>query len=82
MKKITNEEFSTLALKLENRNHPVRDYLLQLQTGEILQVNRNEWKWRTKSPSFICRSIERKTTRRFDCFKLTDGTGWVIKRTK
>ena len=65
---------------LHNRGSRVRNYLNEMQVGQELLVPAEEWKWKSAPPSYICRRVEEKSTKKFNCYKLLDGSGWVIKR--
>jgi len=81
MEKLSNEEFEKLPKKLTSRSHPVRDWLMQMEVGESFRVPAKEWKWKSATPSHLCRAVEKQTSRRFECYKLLDGAGWAIRRT-
>jgi hypothetical protein len=81
-KKITSEEFDQLPVKGWGRSSPVYHAIIGLRTGDAIIVLKTQWK-RNKSPSSICRAIEKKFAGmkvRYKCVALADNTGWGIKR--
>ncbi len=82
MKKLTEEEVNALMTKPIGRVSHVRVQLLHLQPGEYLLIEKKDWTWTTATPSVMCRRLERRSTLKYDCKRVSDGSGWVVKREK
>ncbi len=82
MKKITEAEALAVVTKPMGRVSRLRAMLLNLEPGEYLLVERSDWKWKGKAPSVMCRRLEEHGSKRYDCKKALDGSGWIIKRLK
>ena len=95
MKIITPEEKANMELAPMNskkgRRHPVRAALEELETGQILYIKREDFKWKRRTPLFICNVISRKSGKKFKLWKETakvpTGPGsaiivinWVVQR--
>lgn len=79
MKRITAEEFENLPIKGKGSATAVFNAVLNLKPGEAIIIARTEWQ-RKKSPSTMCRYIEKRYGMKFTCGALTDGSGWAVKR--
>ena len=80
MKKISEEEFSQLALGGRGKSSPFFKAIIGLRPGEAIFISREEWKG-AKTPTRICRYIEKKHQGvKYTCGKIADGSGWAIKR--
>lgn len=80
--KLNEEEFNKLPLVPAKRVSWIYVILGNLQPGEGAVIKKNEhWK-HSRSPWYLVNSYEKKTGRKFDRFRLADGSGWAIKRVK
>jgi hypothetical protein len=82
MKKLTKEEALRIPVKPHVRHNIVRAYLLNMQPGDIILIERHEWKWKRHSPSVMTNEIAKRKRWKFTCNTAMDGTGWVIERLK
>ena len=82
MKKLTKEEAEQIRTKPNGRMSRTRMYLLTMQPGEIILLERADWKQRTQVPHTYCMQLGRKTKRQWTCATTVDGRGWVIERVK
>ncbi|MES2620043.1 MAG: hypothetical protein V4615_04255 [Bacteroidota bacterium] len=84
MKKLTAEEKAKFITRPMKRQGYVRTLLMNMKPGDIILLELVEWKWKTKSPSFLCRRVEEDNTGwKFECEKIVQGgSGWIITRTK
>jgi hypothetical protein len=82
MKKLTKEEAQRIPRKPVGRNTLVRTYLLNMQPGDIIFLERHEWTWQSHQPSYICHEVARTKRWRFTCEQALDKSGWVIERVK
>ncbi len=80
MRKLNEEEAARLKTKPPGRITKTRAELMLLEPGEYLQIEPRDWKARTYSPTYLCRRIEEKTSRKFSVQKVMDGGGWLVKR--
>ena len=80
MKKITKEAALALMTKPVGRVSQLRAMLFNLAAGEYLLVDKRDWNWKRKSPSAMCRRVEKAGKMKFDCKKILDGSGWRIQR--
>ena len=80
MKKLSDEEFSKLALKGSGKSSPFYKAILGLHVGESLFISKEEWKG-YKTPTRICRYIMKKFPQvKYVFGKIADGSGWAVKR--
>ncbi|MCB0755874.1 MAG: hypothetical protein H6603_07110 [Flavobacteriales bacterium] len=82
MKKLSKEEAASIATKPPGRSSVVRSYLLGMEVGDIILLEKKDWKQRKRKPSTYCRELERKSGRQWKCETALDGSGWVIERVK
>ena len=81
-KKLTSEEFDQLGIKGWGRSSPTYNAIISLKANEAVVIPKSQWR-RNKSPSSICRAIEKKFKNRkvsYLCLALADDSGWAIKR--
>jgi len=80
MKKLTEEEAAKIITNASGNSSLLRNTMLAMKTGEIILVEPKDWKWKTKTPSTMCRRLEWHSSLRFTCKKAVDGSGWIIQR--
>ena len=78
MKKLTEEEAKKLTVKGKRKATPVFEEILNLKSGEYLQIEPKDWT-RKSSPSKVCRYIEKRYSKKYECRPLTHKQGWLIK---
>jgi len=59
-----------------------RTYLMGMEVGDIILLERKDWKQKKRKPSTYCRQLERSTDRKWKCDTALDGSSWVIERLK
>ncbi|MEK6616454.1 MAG: hypothetical protein AABZ32_10145 [Bacteroidota bacterium] len=83
MKKISDEELLLLLHKNDSdrgkERWPFYCAISELQKGENLFISKEEWTG-YRTPSRICRYIEKKFPVKYQCVKHPDGSGWAVKR--
>lgn len=82
MKKLTKEEAKGIITKPAGRSSLARTYILDMEVGDIIFLERKDWRQRHRQPSTFCKMLERKYGRNWKCDTALDGTGWVIERLK
>jgi hypothetical protein len=82
MRKITEEEANNIPTNKTGRNSLIRNYLLNLNVGEIIFLERSDWKQKRNGPSDLISRMRKETKFDFICEKALDNSGWVIRRTK
>ena len=82
MKKLSKEEAANIQTKPAGRSSMARTYLLGMEVGDIILLERKDWKQKKRKPSTYCRELERSTGRQWKCDTALDGSGWVIERLK
>ncbi len=83
MKKLTKEEAEAIVTRAPGNSTYLRSVLLGMKSGEYLHVEPKDWKWKSKTPHYLCRRLEQQySTVKFDCKVALDGSGWIIKREK
>ncbi len=83
MKFITKEEKDAMVIEPKYRQSPLRTMLQRLEIGEIIYIESHEWTLKSAKPSYLCRRLEAKSDKRFECEEvLSPGSGWVITRWK
>lgn len=80
MKKLTKEEAEKIITNVSGNSSLLRNTMLAMKTGEIILVEPKDWKWKTKTPSTMCRRLERGSSLKFTCKEAVDGSGWLIER--
>jgi hypothetical protein len=78
MKKLSPEEVSAFKVKGKRNASPLFETLINLKNGETLHVEPADWN-RKRSPSKMCRYIEKRYTMKFECWTLTEKKGWLVK---
>jgi hypothetical protein len=81
MKKLTDEEFSNMLVRSNRKSSPFYIAISGLRIGESLFISKKEWTGK-KPPTRICRYIEKKFPVKYEGGRLTDGSGWAMKRVK
>lgn len=79
MKKLTQEEFSSLSLKGRGRSSEIYNSIINLKIGEALLIEPKDWN-RKASPSSLVKYIEKTQELKYTYSALANGNGWVIKR--
>lgn len=79
MKKLTEKELSDFPLLWQGRASPFFLAIISLKKGEGLFIGKAEWNM-YKTPSRICRYLEKKFPVKYQCGKVADGSGWAVKR--
>ena len=79
MKQITQEELAALRTGGGGNNSWLRDVLLSMKAGEIIQIDASEWRAK-RSPAELTGRIRRAANgkRNFIVKRILDGSGWVI----
>jgi len=80
MKKLSDEEFSKLALIGSGKTSPFYKKIIGLHAGESLFISKEEWRG-CQTPTRICRYIMKKFPQvKYSFGRLPDGSGWAVKR--
>ncbi|MEO5569927.1 MAG: hypothetical protein ABIT08_08360 [Bacteroidia bacterium] len=82
MRKLNEEEAKLIITKPIGRVSRFRVEAINLKVGEYLLIEKKEWDWKSATPSVMCRRVEKRSALRFDCKRMLDDTGWLIKRIK
>jgi hypothetical protein len=82
MKKLTDEEAAVIPSKQIGKKSLARIYLMNLEVGDIIRLDKSEWKQKKNPPSELIRRMRKTENRDFTCETILDGTGWIIKRIK
>ena len=80
MKILTAEEAQQINLKPPGRGSLARTMLLNMKAGEYVLIENKDWKWRTRTPMTYCRTLEKESKFKFECFRTADDSGWLVKR--
>jgi hypothetical protein len=79
MKILSAEETSKITPLNKGRQTLVYAKLLQLQIGEGLHIEKQEWKAKYR-PSALVNKAGKRLKRKFICRRMPDGSGWLVKR--
>ena len=79
MRKITNEELMKIHVKGRGRASHVFDAISNLQPGEILKIEKEDWRKR-QPPSRVSSYIAKRTGKKFQSWTVVDNGGWIVKR--
>ncbi len=82
MKKITREEKEKMELKPPGHMTHLRSMLINMKVGDIIHLEKKDWKWKSKAPTALLRRFEHRRSERFTCLMLVSGDGWVVERVK
>ncbi len=83
MKQITAEEKAKFVTHPMGKQSLARIMLMNMMINDILLIETADWKWKSATPAFLCRRIEKETDRKFEVEKvLQPKTGWIITRVK
>ena len=80
MKKITKEERDAMQLKPPGHMTPLRGMIINMKVGDLVHLEKSDWKWKSKAPSAMLRRYEDYHPERFTCMEVVGGNGWVIER--
>ncbi len=80
IKKITRAELEDMNRRPLGKKHAVRIAIEQLQPGEIITIDRTDFKWKGHTPKLICNQITKKTKVTFLVSWLADKSGWIVER--
>ncbi|MES2620699.1 MAG: hypothetical protein V4615_07595 [Bacteroidota bacterium] len=80
MKKISKEDAAQIVL-MEGKSSAVRTALINLQPGEILQIDKADWKQRNGPQQMITR-LEKGTTKQFKVRRFANKQGWLVERVR
>ena len=80
MKKLTAEEAANIVTRPAGYGSMVRLMLLSLKPGEFLLIENKDWKWKSQTPITYCSRLGNRSTRKFECARVADGSGWLAKR--
>lgn len=78
--KITREQAERMRLQPFGKKHQVRIWIESLQPGELLQVSREDFNWRHRTPAYFCNEISKTKRWKFKVWKMYPFIGWVIER--
>lgn len=81
MRKLTPEELSDFQSGWDGRSSPFFRAIISLKKDEGLFIDSKEWKM-CRTPSRICRYLEKKFPVKYQCIKQPDGdgSGWKVIR--
>ncbi len=79
MKRLTEEEYNTLAVKGKGRSSELFNSIINLKPGEAILIEEKDWN-RKAGPSTLVNYIEKKTGLKLTCAALMSSKGWVVKR--
>lgn len=83
MKKLTAEEFDNIPKKGWGRSSNAFQAIFTLKKDDAVVIEKKDWHSRSKTPSTICRYIEKKFPQvKYIYAALADGSGWAVKRVK
>jgi len=82
MKKLTREEAQLMDKRPFTRACMARIYLMNMQPGDIILLERKDWTRKHHPPTTLIYQIERKEKREYKCDILANRTGWIIERLK
>jgi hypothetical protein len=82
MKKLTKDEADKLFKGPQGFYSPTRAYLLAMNVGEVILLEKSDWPRKTQTPFTYCNWLGKRTGRLWKCEPLVDKTGWVIERLK
>lgn len=82
MKKLTKEEAKLLPKGPTGYYSPIRAYLLAMEPGEIILLEKKDWTRKTQTPFTYCNWLSKRTGKGWKCERLIDKSGWVIERVK
>ncbi len=81
MKFITEEELAAMLTRPMRKQSAVRTMLMNMKVNDILFIQPEDWKWKSATPAFLCRRVEKETNWRFECAAvLQPSKGWVVRR--
>lgn len=82
MKKLTEEEAAAIDIKPPGRRSVARMHLMNMKVGDIILLERKDWKQRRRKPSTYVKILGRNVGWEWSCHEAMDSSGWVIKRLK
>lgn len=80
MKKLNRKQMDGMVLKPMGRASKARAFVMALEPGEGMLLERADWEAKVVGPTRMLRDVEKKTGRKYSCAVVVDGSGWVIER--
>ena len=81
MKHLTREEAAQLETRPNGRLSWARGFLFGMKVGDIVLVERKDWK-QNRVPSTVIKRMTGKEGREWTVKTLLDGSGWIIERVR
>ncbi len=81
MKKLTEAEFNAMRLKPAGKTSYARNMLFNMQPGEIILLEKQDWTQK-RPPTQLINRLNKKTGRKYSLLKSLDKPGWVVVREK
>ena len=81
--KITPEEMQKMQLLpigKRGRRHPLRAMLQTMAVDEIINVGKEDFKWKNRTPQFFINALTKSGKKKCSLWTKQDNTGWVIQR--
>lgn len=79
MKKLTDDEYAKLHLVGRGRISPFYREVSRLAVGEILLLEKAEWK-KSYHPNRTVKNVAKRTGRKYEVLTIATGEGWTVKR--
>ena len=80
MRKITREEAGSFTIK-RGSSTAVRTAVMNMKLGEILLVEKKDWKQKN-GPGQMLTRVKKRTGMEFRCDIIASGEGWIVERVK
>ena len=82
IQKLNKEEFQKLGLVPIQNVSWVHAIAASLAPGEGAEIKKGIHWTSKRAPWYIVKAYEKKTGRKFERYRLADGSGWAIQRVK
>jgi hypothetical protein len=79
MKILSKEETAKITPLNKGRQTTVYANLIQLEPGEGLHIEKKDWRTKYR-PSVLVNRAGKRLNRKFECKRMPDGSGWLVKR--
>lgn len=79
MNKLTKEEVAAITTIGGGRETLLSAHIKQLQIGEGLSIEKNEWKAKYNIGRMV-KTAGKSTGRTFSCGRMPNGNGWLVVR--
>ena len=77
---ISVDEANNLSPVPMGKKHPVRAAIEAMKANDILQISREEFRWKKRTPMVFCNQVARATGKKFEIKNTLNKKHWLVYR--